>query len=173
MGIPKITEMAINNALFGGGGGKREGTAIPVGQHVDRIYFNTELPVEETNALLSQLTYVQTPLSEMPLCGIYVNTENGIYGQFIVAIKGNDESYSIECIVNLQLGVGATLYDSKFTVDRSSYNGWGYTDSIGSASLTCVLHSLRADGASIADFNGIPVGAENEKIKNVLSITPF
>ena len=53
-----------------GGGGSVEGTAIPVGVAPQRVYFNLNNTIEQTNAYLSQLTYVQTDLFEYPICGI-------------------------------------------------------------------------------------------------------
>lgn len=178
MGIPKITEMAINNALFGGGGGKREGTAIPVGQHVDRIYFNTELPVEEMRAYLSQLTYIQTPPSAAPSCAIYVNTANGQTGIFVIATKISNNDYAILCITNVANGEFASLYSTNVvdSQDQGYYNGWQKAYNFayaGDVQLDLTVNSIAVNGTSIADFSGLPVGAENEKIKNVLSITPF
>lgn len=160
------------------GGGKREGTAIPVGQHVDRIYFNTELPVEEMRAYLSQLTYIQTPLLEAPLCAIYVNTANGQTGFFVIATKISNNDYAILCITNVANGEFASIYGTHLVdiQDQGYYNGWQKAYNFayaGYVQLDLTVNSIAVNGASIADFSGLPVGAENEKIKNVLSITPF
>lgn len=96
-----IFELAKAKKLFGGGGGKREGTAIPVGEHVDRIYFNTELPVEEMRNYLSQLTYIQTPLLGAPLCALYAKPTSEYTGIYIIAVKISDTEYSIEYITNM------------------------------------------------------------------------
>ena len=176
-----IFELAKAKKMFGGGGGKREGTAIPVGEVVDRIYFNTELPVEEMRNYLSQLTYVQTPLLESPLCAIYAKPTGDNTGIFIFATIARDNEYSIECVTNIVTQEFATLY---FTVSADdsgknspSYNGWQkayrFKQSNAEEQFDIGVDSLGVFGASITDFNGIPVGAENEKIKNVLSITPF
>lgn len=175
--MEKITELAIAKKLFGGGIGKREGTAIPAGEVVERIYFNTELPVEEMLAYLSQLTYVQTPLLEYPLCAIYANTTDGQTGIFIVASKLSDTNYVINLVTNVTEKDFVLLYGTPFvdSGDMGYYNGWHKARDFkhNSADFDLVVDSLGVYGASIADFNGIPVGAENEKIKNVLSITPF
>ena len=71
------------------GGGTVEGTAIPVGEKVEKIYFNTALPIEETNKYLSQLTYVQTPLGKFPINMIALWTQNGYQlGLFAFTIEG-------------------------------------------------------------------------------------
>ena len=76
------------NGLFGGGGGKREGTAIPVGQPVSKIYFNTNNTIEETNAILSQLTFVDLGFGS-PMCLVYANTIDGDVGNYIAVSKYN------------------------------------------------------------------------------------
>lgn len=174
-----ITEYAIAKKLFGGGGAKKDGTAIPIGEYVERIYFNTELPVEEMRASLSLLTYVQTPLSEFPLYAIYGNTADGQTGICIVVLKISDSDYVLQCITNMVTMAGAILYGTPYvdSGDKGYYNGWhkpaGHFQYNSGISVDLVANSLGVSGASLSNFSGIPVGAENEKIKNVLSITPF
>lgn len=185
--IENITEYAINKKLFGGGGGKREGTAIPRGVAVDRIYFNTENTIKETNALLSQLTYVQTQLLEHPICAIYANaaTEAPYYGSFIIAIKVSDSEYWLAEISNITDALSYNFYNSSYYKWKKT-NGWknlyktevAYGDNAicGYMWITSmfVLKELgEMPFTPLTEFMGIPVGAENEKIKNVLSITPF
>ncbi len=181
-----IFELAKAKKLFGGGGsgsGKREGTAIPYGQPVEKIYFNTNLTVEETNAILSQLTYVTTPLLSLPLCAIYANTADGNTGSFIVALRESDGgtyyNYRLQEITNISNEEYFQFYGGYASyIDYKRSNGWvsfskeskpdAIWDYTGVNSMF-VYHK----GQTLTDFNGIPVGAENEKIKNVLSITPF
>lgn len=162
-----IFELAKAKKLFGGG--KREGTAIPVGQPVERIYFNTNNTAEETNALLSQLTYMQTPLSADPIHPIFAYIDpngNGYTGKVIYAIHiGN--AYFISCATDLINQVGDTLYSTS-----GIFNGWNYKN-LDNTGLTCMVGAVVLNSVSLTEWNGIPVGAENEKIKNVLSITPF
>lgn len=168
--IENITEYAINKKLFGGG--KRGGTAIPVGQTVDRIYFNTENTAEETNALLSQLTYVQTPLLPYPLYAVYANTVDGDAGSFVIVVDCGGGVYNISIIEFISTSASTVPYNSAFGTNDIHRNGWWKTQ-VGNTFYFADCAKLRADGMTLTNFNGIPVGAENEKIKNVLSITPF
>lgn len=172
MGIPKITEMAINSALSGGG--KRGGTAIPAGVAVDRIYFNTNNTREETNAILSQLTYVEG-IMEYPIALIYACVDGNYEGDFFFAIKSG-ELYGIIQQRTLTNDT-TTLFVGIDDVEHFN-NGWlklnnNYgTD--GGTNYYCVQFAeLHKKGQPLADFMGFPIGTENEKIKNVLSITPF
>ena len=171
-----IFELAKAKKLFGGGGGKREGTAIPVGQAVERIYFNLNNTIEETNALLSQLTYVQTPFMENPLCALYANTADGDSGSYIIAVKEGDDNYSLIEIFSLSDMDHWEFFNKRYSSD--GFNGWlGILKSeqvFGSHSVAGIGGmNVSFSGITLTDFSGIPVGAENEKIKNVLSITPF
>lgn len=173
-----ITEYAIAKKLFGGGGGKKEGTAIPAdGTPVDTIYFNTNLTIAETDALLSQLTYVQTPLLSYPLYAIYANTTDGNVGSFVIAVKLSNGKYEMCEIRNISASASWTFYDSA-AGDKYDFNtgflakkGFGDSDWLDGVPIT-KMHVYPL-GQALTDFNGIPVGAENEKIKNMLSITPF
>ena len=176
-----ITEYAIAKKLFGGG--KRTGTAIKAGEIAERIYFNIHNSVEETNAILSQLTYIQTPLSEVPLYPVYANTNDGDYGSFIFICKlpafgepPYDNEYQIVEILSVSQGYSASYYGVSVT-EHGVYNGWGcFVKHDGLIPDEYVLPmgiQLYTKGYSLTDFSGLPIGAENEKIKNVLSTTPF
>ena len=176
-----IFELAKAKKMFGGGGGKREGTAIPYGQPVKKIYFNTENTKEETDALLSQLTYVEGILSS-PVHFIYANTLDGDLGYYLY-VKKDDSAYEIRLLTSLTGAGGSnefSIYSSNaeaihnngwWTMDETMfyYNGayWSQTLWIPNAM------SAIGSGTTLTDFMGVPIGAENEKIKDVLSITPF
>ena len=173
MNIPKITQMAMN-AAQSGGGGKREGTAIPYGESVDKIYWNTSLTREETDAILAQLTYIETPFFVDPINAIYANTADGDTGYFILALKemkGGELRYRVIFITRVSTKNIIAQYD---TAQSEAYpNGWGYPIENGQNYIASGIHLYNPSEQALTDFNGIPVGAENEKIKNVLSITPF
>lgn len=168
-----IFDLAMAKKLFGGGGGKREGTAIPAGEEVNLIFFNLANTTEQTNALLSQLTFVETPLLTYPIYAVYANTEDGNKGDFIIVVKVEEDRYNITKITNIAQSVDYPIYDTEVADDR--YNGWTVVHGGSEATYGFIGASpiITKDGQSLTDFNGIPVGAENEKIKNVLSITPF
>lgn len=161
-----------------GGGGKREGTAIPYGQPVERIYFNTNNTQEETRAILSQLTFVQTPLMENPIYAVYANTEDGNLGSFLFVSKseGDPDHYEISEVKNIEkVDVLGYFWSGSSTID----NGWELQVALSGGSAYARISTLLEGvgvcnwGTTLTDFGGLPIGTENEKIKNVLSITPF
>ena len=168
-----IFELAKAKALIGGGG-KRTGTAIPADAVVDRIYFNTNNTREETIALLSQLTYVEG-IKEYPIALIYACVDGNYEGDLIYAIKSG-ELYAIvqqrtltSDSTNLFIGMDdVEHFDNGWLKLNCSYGVDGKTN------YYCVqFMELHKKGQPLADFMGLPIGTENEKIKNVLSITPF
>lgn len=177
-----ITELALYKKLFGGGGGKREGTAIPYGQPVERIYFNTEKTKAEIDAILSQLTYVDVGLGT-PVSMIYANTLNGDVGNYIYAANNNG-TYEIILLMGLTAETAKqyTIYNSDF----DSPGGWwthselvfqyevnGHNQGVYQTLMIPYAMEVIGIGTTLTEFMGVPIGAENEKIKNVLSITPF
>lgn len=158
-----------------GGGGSVEGTAIPVGVPVEKIYFNTSLSVEETNAYLSQLTYVDG-ITAYPCYIVFANSR----GFGIGVEKQEEETYHIFHLYFEPNGEvwRATYFKEEWStlVTEVKY-GEGYNTRF--SATIAVTPSVIFDfnnnslGTSLTDFNGFPAGAENEKIKNVLSITPF
>ena len=164
-----ITEYAIAKKLFGGG--KRGGTAIPAGEDIDRIFFNIGNTTEETNAILSKLTFVQTPLLDYPIYIVYARAVSLVQGEFYIVLNLGGE-YLISCVTNAAEGIGADLYNSLNGNGSDGVNGWSEF----SCDLGTVIPggtSVYKGGAILTDVEGIPVGLENDKIKNVLSITPF
>ena len=157
------------------GGGKREGTAIPVGEVVDRIYFNTNNTREETMAILSQLTFIETPLYPSPIYLIYVNTADGNLGSFMLVAKtggGDDVNFEIIEARDITSEILTSYFWSGMD---GTINGWNLCPSEVTYNIPVLFSGVKLVdfGAALSDFGGIPVGTENEKIKNVLSITPF
>lgn len=172
-----ITEYAIAKKLFGGGGsGKREGTAIPVGVPIDRIYFNINNTPEETDAILSQLTYVEGAF-DLPVYAACACTTDGNIGTFIAvfALDGQDAGhYSIMLFDSLTTLNQVTIYYSGAAEEGWQYNSWIKGDGFRSyPGYDTTVNSLGVNMPSLTELMGLPVGAENEKIKNVLSVTPF
>lgn len=161
-----ITKYAIAKKLFGGG--KRTGTAIPVGQPVERIYFNLSASALEVNECLAQLTYTDTGLYRTIAYIIYAwvdPNKSGFEGEFLFALKLEDGSYSI-CYSNDILDPDATivLYHEKWEHNRAIVNN---------TIMYSVVGALFTYESSVTEMLGIPVGIENEKIKNIISVTPF
>lgn len=142
-----------------------EGTAIPVGEVIDRIYFNTNLTIAKTNAILSQLTYVQTPLFEYPLYVPFLYDDGDEL--FTVLIIKADNQYIIwlNRSGDISTAQPVGVFDSR---------GWRTYFSGTDFDIEGEMSSVYAQQKySLSEWNGIPIGAENEKIKKVISITPF
>ena len=171
-----ITKLAFAKKLFGGGGGKREGTAIPAGEEVNLIFFNLSNTIEETNAILSQLTFVQTPLLQHPIYAVYARTDDGNEGIFVIVVKMDENHYAISQISNIANATSCEVFNGANSSDWR-YQGWLYSVANTRYALCDLVVSGGAvmpdDYMPITNLSGIPIGAENEKIKNVLSITPF
>ena len=153
---------------------KEKGTAIVPSKEIDRIYFNTNNSIETTNRILSELTFVQTPFLTYPIYPVYARTSDGVTGSFIIVIKTED-AYVISEVKNVQEVVGFDFYNS-IASDNVFNNGWIalFKDTeYGWGFVYPNSMELRVYDPAITDYYGIPVGQENEKLKNVLSSTPF
>ena len=166
-----ITEYAINKKLSGGG--KRTGTAIKADADISQIFFNIANTVEETNAILSTLTFTPTPFLPYPIYIAYARTTDEAYGDFITVIDGGDGIYQIVNVKSIPDAWAETLYTGEEGA-AEAYHGWmGCVTNWGSTMIHGGVH-IADWRAPITDFGGfLPIGAENEKIKNVLSTTPF
>jgi hypothetical protein len=165
-----IRELAIYKKMFGGSGGTPaivEGTAIPVGEKVEKIYFNIALSGDEANKYLSQLTYIDIGIG-VPLNMLYAQTNDGITGYFFVVFKMDIESYHIVLITDIANENIDGIFEEAKWRESSMVNVGGYKTHWTYGSI-----GFDSDLPVLTEFMGLPVGAENEKIKNVLSITPF
>lgn len=175
-----IFDLAIAKKMFGGG--KREGTAVPADKSVERIYFNTANTREQTNALLSQLTYIEGVM-EYPMHIIYANsaisTSKGWADCLILALKDGDNYMLEELFMNSGGDIDAQYFYNSNNAEWEQTNGWYGAPKNWYDGLQCDFYSVDsifvacAGSLNSSAIDGIPIGAENEKIKNVLSITPF
>lgn len=172
-----IMEYAKFKKMFGGGGSPAsvEGTAIPMDYVPKFLYFNINNTPTETNAYLSQLTYVQTDLYEYPISGIcgYYLTETNMLG--ICAERVPDgEAFNYK--IHVMTTTSATeIYDSSNEHWVEWNNGFNEAnqDTYAYFSYKMMYCGYPMDASILTEFMGLPLGLENEKIKNVLSITPF
>ena len=133
------------------------GTPVPNnGTIVDTIYFNTALSKAEVHNILSQLTYSDT-------------------GQgYWIAVLFVDAAYSVGvCVMTnskktvfaMAHAVGETIwFDTMGMSDPSVLNENGWLANFDGV-LPCGVASLSEDG--------LPVGNQNDKLANLVSITPF
>ena len=149
-----------------------EGTVVPIGVPVDKIYFNSNLSKEETVNYLKELTYIQTGLFENPVYCPFISDVNGDFDLndvlFVLIEKKDENKYNISMnYMNFsrnEIG-GITIFDSS----AFGWNSREFAIGVGGS-----VASLDIDNRpSLSDFQGLPIGLENEKIKNVISMTPF
>jgi hypothetical protein len=166
-----ITREEMFLSKISSGGGSVEGTAIPVGVRVEKIYFNMGLSTEEMKAYLSQLTYVDIGLG-YPVNVVFASDRN-----FLLVMQVVGGYHIAHNTVPYFDGNEIILYEMGGREWYSISRYKGYDDGMGGEEdevvSRCGIGALFLENTSLADFNGFPIGAENEKIKNVLSITPF
>lgn len=161
-----IFDLAKAKKMFGGGGGKREGTAVPVGEEIERIYFNINSPQEETKAILSQLTFILTDLFPSPIYPILATTGSQFAPPiYLFAVKTGGNYRIMGCT---DISVKETL----FTL-YSSTEGFGKGWITLFNNVPIVVSTLFTVSSGMTELMGTPIGTENEKIKNIVSITPF
>ena len=167
-----ITEYAMFKKMSGGGGGKREGTAIKAGEVYEKIYFNTNNTSAETANILSQLTYVDAGLGD-PVYPVYANTSDGENGTFLFIMNFQNGFYQIMEAKSISTMDGACYFINDS--DHSESNGWCYWIDSPSIDVPMLVAGIPviAYGISLTDLQGLPIGAENDKLKNVISATPF
>ena len=164
-----IFELAKAKKMFGGG--KREGTAVKAGEVVERIYFNTKLTAEETNAILSQLTFVNGFYTA------YVCANMATMKGHLISVSRRDNGYIITYQDDLAGTNVHVLFNIPYYTEQT--NGWdGEIDPIYDGFSVCRVSryidlTITDSMQPLTEGMGMTVGAENEKIKNVLSITPF
>lgn len=165
-----------NDILFevegeGGGGSSASltGTPVPVGEYVERIYFNTLKTEEEVEEVLSKLTYRDITL------GGNTNKSNIVWGGTGYVTKGlcitkyTDQETDRYNIVLVQiredhLSEGYVIYDS--------YGGWKQ-DIMLIEDQTYAISYIIPNAESITEFMGVPIGTQNELLKDIISSTPF
>jgi hypothetical protein len=165
---PITREEYFLSKITGGGGSPAivEGTAIPVGAPVDTIYFNANLSNEQIDAYLSQLTYTDIGFGN-PVSLLYAQTSDYNSGIFLFVSQGYD-GYAVLCWNTISNQYGAIMYSSTVGIPNEQYN-----TEHSKVSIPYVQYDITCEEPVIIDFMGLPIGAENKKIKNVLSITPF
>ena len=168
-----ITELALHKKLFGGGGGKREGTAIKAGEVYEKIYFNSNNSMEETRAILSQLTYVDIGIGD-PVYFVYGNTADGVNGTFLYIEDLEDGVYQIMEMKNISTRECVCYFSVGECRESNSWCYWaGSQDAEIQIPMLIAGVPVYAEGQSLTDFMGLPIGTDNEKLKNVISATPF
>lgn len=161
------------NVASSGSGGNVTGTAVPVNANVDKIYFNNNVSADYWYSKLELLTYLETPYIPIP---IYPITFSSDATKIILITKiFNDSEHLFEYsigIFNLNTMSSIELVEVGFTqiiINNNSLSGKIviYNDSL------VTNYSYQYGTYSIDEFNGLPIGNQNELLKDLISITPF
>lgn len=127
------------------------GTAVPSSGYVENIYFNENSTSEENFEILTQLNYITTPFSVIPIYVVFANSD--LSRVFFISEDSAQDQYGLliaDITENVITNIGIFY--------RSSY---GLID-----------NEFDIDSVGISNYEGIPIGQQNELI-NFLSITPF
>lgn len=128
-----------------------ENLPVPSNGHVGKVYFNTSLSVEEVNEILNGLDYVMGVLSA-PTVAIATNTDMS-KGLVIMAYP-SDEDYAI------MTGDGTLVYI--YSLIDNDTRGWLLPEV-----------DLNLDNMLEVIASQVGMNIQNEKLKNLFSITPF
>ena len=128
--------------------GNITGSTIPTSGFVDTIYYNTSLNNGEVDAILSGLTYLDTPLLGYPLYPILLSAD----GTPIVIVLKQDNTYHIQVITDM-------ANENFFEIYRSEI---GFTEN-----KTVINKEV------INEYSGLPIGFENDKLTNLIFTSPL
>ena len=145
---------------------KWQGTPVPNSGYVEKLYFNTNLPIDEVMELLASLPYVLTPFLGFPLYPILFSN-SGSPVIFVVKVEMSDAMtrYEIQYATDIVNQVSEVIFagiDSEGAGPLPLLDGkfWSMSE----CETNCDV---------ISNYSGINVGANNEVISKLVSITPF
>ena len=134
-----------------------EGTQIPSTGYIEKIYFNTSLNIDELIDIFSNLTYYQTPFLDNPLYPILFTTS----GRVIFIEKSSSGNYTIINAGNVaDQTSGTIIFASKIINGKIEIASFDISE--------CNINEN-----VINEYSGLPIGAENSKLKSLVSTTPF
>ena len=149
-----------------------EGTAVPTNQVVEKIYFNHYLSDEEWVSMLDTLTYIETPLLPIPICPIYFSST----GNPIIIIENHStitrSVYNFTAITDISTQTFTNLAQFQKVTDNMIDQYVHLWNTTISNSLNSD-YSYNANAYGIDNYSGLPIGYNNELLKNYISITPF
>lgn len=142
------------------GGTIKEGTTVPNDIEVEFLYFNESKTYEEWDKVLSQITFVDASALGMNefiypiICDSSLITD---YTEGVIFVKSEYNGTNFYRLAYLNVGKGVIVRLGQISVDKVVMTGV--------IEFTNVAYPLLADM--------LPIGTQNELIKNFVSITPF
>ena len=152
-------------------------TAIPHEGYVENIYLNSELSFEEIYNILSSLTY--TDLSSygltVPTYIVFASTDTETACLIQGGVDGDVSGYAISVIPDFfnVMNSGGNLSDYMFLSvmkDNTGIQGI-FSPNIENPNYHGTYYALNDN--VLNSFGELSIGTENEKVKNLLSVTPF
>ena len=137
--------------------GEWQGTPVPNGGYVDKVYFNTNLSISETVNMLKNLTYYD--LLNVEACNLLNNNSNTA-----LMVMMQDNVYAIENFTNEPI---IYFISGEIEGEEVPFVGWN-PDFDGMIEISSVVHSESPVFDAI-----VPVGEDNDKVSSLFSTTPF
>lgn len=131
---------------------KWQGTPVPNSGHVDKVYFNTSLSVDEVVNIIesANLTFTNDEMV------ILLATQEMTMG---LTIQKYNNEYSIYDVFT-----GIFYFSSKIdSVAGTEFIGWNSE----------ITYPIAVNGNALNELEGESVGAENDKLIDLFSTTPF
>ena len=168
---PSDIALAINNILDGASVIKKDsGTTVPIGENVETIYFNTNIKTVDEMLALLESNGVQlsdfVPILEVYGYFVFFNSET--YG--VVILYDVDSNLEFE-----NFGIQITDFSTSEFITICEWNKYDFSDN----SLKWYYNSFEVNSTSTStvdpndDGNIVNVGSINDKLSNIISITPF
>ena len=136
-----------------------KGTAVPNSGTVEKIYFNTNLSVEEVKTLLDTLSFDGNGV--YPVIGVMVQNKP----QVPVAIFKSNNEYAI---LTAQGFIFAT-----FISEEDGITEMGWANEVIASLGNPLDFSIYGELEYLNEVDGMAVGNQNDKLSSLFSITPF
>lgn len=133
-------------------------TTVPNTGLVENLYINTELTHEEIVKIIKQLYFVPFGSDGFGYCIAATIDGTSILGIMV----DNVESPNFLAIGDMGANP-VVLYDYEGIYSGGVVNGWN----------TAIPNPIPVNVNAVSEFDGVPVGQQNDLIKNLVSITQF
>ena len=135
-----------------------KGTTVPNSGTVEKVYFNTNLTVEEVYNLVNSIDY------DLWAIGNYcILADENFDVQLLISTTNPSEAFVIQGSIG---GEDVTIFSYNFLEESEGGNGWQTFNNPLTVNTTAISE-VEEEGEVI------PLGAENSKLSSLFSITPF
>lgn len=154
-------------------GGELQGTVVPNNGIVEKLYFNTNMPISELKEILnSSITWTDASVLDSSLADAgfefypvlaYTREAGTTIVPYVLAMK----RYTKDIAGHKTGEIDMALIDMPYFNEVEVF----YVDANGGWDKFANPYYLGFE--VIPELNGLPIGSQNEALKNVISITPF